>query len=87
MPQVSPNSALPLDYRFMIKNFDQLVPNTLTDSYSFVKNCNEAHGVYLVEANRPYVIVAFADKPSDVKRYVIVLATQSHCRVECRYIE
>jgi len=68
----------------MIKNFEQVVPCTQSGSYSFVQNCSEAHGVYLLDANRPYVIVAFADKPSDVKRYVIVLASQVHCHVTYR---
>jgi hypothetical protein len=84
--QVSSGVQLPLDYSYMIKNFDQMVPGTQTGSYTFVQSCLEAHGVYLLECNKTYVIVAFADKPTDFKRYAVVLATQAHYHLNIRYV-
>jgi hypothetical protein len=81
--KVSADVALPLDYRFLVKHFDSLVPSVRTGRYVFVQSM-EADGVYLLESGRRYVVIAFADKPTDAKRFSVVMATHRSCRIDWR---
>ena len=81
--QVSPDTPVPLDYRYLVENFVGLVPSATTAGGRHV---TEADGVYLVESSRRYVLVVFADKPTDVARFCVLVAAQPHCTVHVRYV-
>jgi len=82
--QVSPETTVPLDYRYLVENFVALVPSATAAGG---RHATEADGVYLVESSpRRYVVVVFADKPSDVARFCFLVAAQPHCTVHFRYI-
>jgi len=80
--QVSQDTPVPLDYRYLVENFVGLVPSATSAGG---RHATEADGVYLVESCRRYVVVVFADKPSDVARFCLVVAAQPHCTVHFRY--
>ena len=73
---------MPLDYRYMVENFVGLVPSATS---SGGRHATEADGVYLVESSRRYVVVVFADKPTDVARFCVVVAAQPHSHFHFRY--
>jgi len=81
--QVSPGTPVPLDYRYLVENFVGLVPSATTAGG---RHATEADGVYLVESARRYVLVVFADKPTDVARFCVLVASQPHCAVHFRYV-
>jgi len=122
--EVSPDTAVPLDYRYLVEKFlglvvEQflgLVPSAgvtagrrrateadgvyLVDYHYLVekflglvpsagitagrRRATEADGVYLVDSSRHYVIVVFADKPTDVARFCLLVAAQAHCSLHFR---
>jgi len=81
--QVSADTPVPLDYRYLVENFVGLVPSAARTAGR--RHASEADGVYLVESGQHYVIVVFADKPSDVARFCVLVAAQPHCNVHFRY--
>ena len=80
---MSSDTPVPLNYRYLVENFVGLVPSATTAGG---RHATEADGVYLVESSRRYVVVVFADKPTDVARFCVLVAAQPHCTVRCRYV-
>ena len=70
-------------YRYLVEKFSALVP---TAGSAGGRHATEADGVYLLESSRHYVIVVFADKPTDVARFCLLVAAQSHCSLSLRYV-
>jgi len=82
--QVSPDTAVPLDYRYLVEKFLGLVPSAGITAGR--RRATEADGVYLVDSCRHYVIVVFADKPTDVARFCLLVAAQAHCSLHFRFV-
>ena len=80
---MSAETSVPLDYRYLVENFVGLVPSATRTAGR--RHASEADGVYLVESSRRYVVVVFADKPSDVARFCVLVAAPPHCTVHFRY--
>jgi len=83
MVKVSSDTKVPLDYRYMVERFTALVPSAGTAGG---RHSTEADGVYLLDSARRHVIVVFADKPTDVASFCLLVATQQQSTTHFRYI-